>query len=204
MEKSKRKMWLMIVPALLMLILVPIILAGCGGSKTNLKLTTPFNKTEYYLGEELDVNGGVLTYTDENGEESVVIVEESFVTGFDTSTSGRKTMTIIYENKTVSVSYVVKNFRLGEYRATQVLDSDGTPSGGEIPETTLTFNANGNFVYRIPEGSQNGNFEVDVNGKIEFTANASEMTLTAYYDNDCIYLDMYGDGSSTLVLEYVA
>lgn len=217
MENSKRKIWLMVVPALLMLMLVPLILAGCGGSKTNLKLTTPFNKTEYYLGEELNVNGGVLTYTDENGEENVVIVEESFVTGFDSSTPGTKMMTIIYENKTVSVSYVVKNFRLGEYLATGMLDSDGAPIDSELPYMAMTFNSNGSMILsqqldiEDPSSIESVTYEFSVNieGNIEIRQGDDTGTahnLTVHYLNDCVYLDYPHPylGTATVVFEYVA
>lgn len=210
MENKKRKNWIIFLPVILLLMFVSILLAGCYGSEINLKLTSPFNKIEYYLGEELDVNGGVLTYTDENKREKIVVVEENFVTGFDSSTPGNKIMTIVYENETVTVAYVVKNFRLGEYLATKMLSSDGEVIQSELPYMSLEFNSNGSMVLSQQlEDSSIGTvvykFGVDTEGNLEFQIGDDTGTahnLTAYYLNDCVYLN--SNSGTRIVFELVA
>ena len=108
MVKSRKSLWSIILIVSLLLVST-FLLFGC--NKENIKeptlsLKTPF-QTEYKLNESLNVTGGQLLYTDEKGEESTVDIEESFVTGFDSSTLGEKTMTITYLGKSINVYYVI-------------------------------------------------------------------------------------------------
>ena len=55
-------------------------------------------KTEYRIGEELDLSGLEVTAHYSDGSEAVV--EDYEVSGFDSSTAGEKTVTVTYEGKT--------------------------------------------------------------------------------------------------------
>ena len=59
-------------------------MAGCsGGAKIELSSKI---QTDYFLNDNLNVTGGQITYTNEEGKVSIVDLDKNFVTGFDTST----------------------------------------------------------------------------------------------------------------------
>ena len=104
MNKLKR---VIIAVALLLVIGLPVFLTSCGKVDPKIEITTEF-KTEYYVGEKLDVTGGILTYTDENGKESFVSIEEKMLTGFSSATVGTRKMVLSYKDLTILVDYVIK------------------------------------------------------------------------------------------------
>ena len=75
---------------------------------TSLSLATPFNKTIYYVGEDLDVRGAQLLFNDEDGNANTVDVVASMVSGFDSSSIGEGKLAITYQGKTVYCDYEVK------------------------------------------------------------------------------------------------
>lgn len=88
------------------LLLTGMSLTACSfGSKPTLELYHSF-KTEYAVGESLDVTGGVLLYT-KSGEERHVNIEDSMVVNFNTETSGSKKMFISYKDCEITVHYTV-------------------------------------------------------------------------------------------------
>ena len=81
---------------------------GCsnGASLENIGLSTPI-KTNYKLNEALDLGTSklVLTYSDDS--QQTISITTSMISGFDSSTCGRKTMTISYKGKSEKIDYVV-------------------------------------------------------------------------------------------------
>lgn len=81
---------------------------GCfnGTSLENIDLSEPL-KTDYKLNEALDLGTSklVLTYSDDS--QRTISITTSMISGFDSSTCGRKTMTITYKDKSKKVDYVV-------------------------------------------------------------------------------------------------
>lgn len=77
-------------------------------SKTlvDLELTAPI-KTQYIVGQDLDLTGLELkaVYSDEST--AVIDISEIEISGFDTSTPGKKTITVTYQGKTVDFEIVV-------------------------------------------------------------------------------------------------
>ena len=63
-------------------------------------------KTEYKIGEELDLTGLVVTAHYSTGDEATVTGYE--VSGFDSSTAGEKTITVTYQDKTAAFKVTVK------------------------------------------------------------------------------------------------
>ena len=63
-------------------------------------------KTEYKIGEELDLTGLVVTAHYSTGDEATVTGYE--VSGFDSSTAGEKTITVTYQGKTAAFKVTVK------------------------------------------------------------------------------------------------
>ena len=81
---------------------------GCsnGASLENIGLSAPI-KTNYKLNEALDLGTSklVLTYSDDS--QQTISITTSMISGFDSSTCGRKTMTISYKGKSEKIDYVV-------------------------------------------------------------------------------------------------
>ena len=77
-------------------------------------------KTLYVVGDELSLRYAALSATYGGGYayEGNISVEESFVSDFDASTAGEKTMTVTYKGFSTSVSYKV----ISEEDATRVTD----------------------------------------------------------------------------------
>ena len=66
------------------------------------------SKTEYMIGEELDLTGLEVTAHYSDGTSKPVAVGDCEVTGFDSSTAGEKTIVITYEGKTETFIVTVK------------------------------------------------------------------------------------------------
>ena len=70
---------------------------------TGIVLKDSPTKTDYYIGDSLDISGCTITATYEDGSKKDITVESSWVSGFDTNTAGNgKTATITYSNDTTS------------------------------------------------------------------------------------------------------
>ena len=97
---------------LLLFVAVTFVVSGCdlfSSRQATITLTQPF-KTEYNVGDELDVTGGIITYTDVNGVSTTVTVTKSMISGFNSQTetgSNPRTMIITYNGATFSVGYTV-------------------------------------------------------------------------------------------------
>ena len=63
-------------------------------------------KTQYEIGDELDLTGLVVTAHYSDGSEAAV--EDYEVSGFDSSTAGEKTITVTYQGKTAAFKVTVK------------------------------------------------------------------------------------------------
>ncbi len=87
-------------------------LCACGAKEDGLALNSAF-KTEYYVGEALDVTGGILDFT-KNGETTQIVIEKSMVLNFSSETAATRNMVIAYTDPesektyTITVKYVVK------------------------------------------------------------------------------------------------
>lgn len=66
-------------------------------------------KTEYVLGEELDLSGIVLTVSFNEGEDTVVTLDDVTVTGYDKNTLGEQTITITYSGVPANITVNVRN-----------------------------------------------------------------------------------------------
>lgn len=97
----------MLVVAVMLVFSLPLLLSGCAkGNLEDLKIHTNF-KTEYFVGESLDVTNGKLLYTNKEGKETVVSVQENMITSFSTTTEGEREMVITYNGLTLTISYSV-------------------------------------------------------------------------------------------------
>lgn len=96
--------------ALVLVLVIPVLVSGCfGGSKEGIKIHTEF-KTEYMIGEDLDLTNGKIEYTDKTGKKTVVVITEQMVTGYDKNNAGTRELVITYEGNTLLVEYTVNPY----------------------------------------------------------------------------------------------
>lgn len=65
-------------------------------------------KTVYSVGEELDVSGGKISVTYKSGAVREVALTKEAVSGFDSSSPGKKTLTLTYEDLTAEFEITVR------------------------------------------------------------------------------------------------
>jgi uncharacterized protein YjdB len=71
-------------------------------SITGIELVGNTYKTEYILGETLDINGLEIKVNYANGTNNTIPVDSAMISGFSTSTLGTKTITVTYLDKTTT------------------------------------------------------------------------------------------------------
>jgi len=74
---------------------------------TGIAVTTLPNKIEYEVDEPLDLTGLVVTAAFSDGSTSVIDTGSLSVTGFDSSTDGEITLTVIYGGKSVTFNVTI-------------------------------------------------------------------------------------------------
>lgn len=159
--------------ALVLAVCLPAVLMAACGEQDKLSIVQTF-KTEYMVGEELDVSGGIIKYIDEEGNAKHVELQESMISVFSTEKPGNKTMMITYENETLAVKYVVKPWDVQN----NVYYSDATPGQEEKPVLLfLSFNKAQNKVTMFNALSTNEPDLVPENEKQTFQ-------MTKDYDED--------------------
>lgn len=109
---------------------------------TGIAVKTNPTKTKYYLGESFDQSGLTLTATYSNG--STKTITSGFTcTGFSSSSTGKKTITVTYEGKTTTFTVEVKSgptISIENYVKERTVDY----------KTTITFTA---VVDELPAGT---------------------------------------------------
>ena len=217
MVKTRKKL-LVVLGVISLVLLSTFLLLGCNEEPSTqepiLSLKTSF-QTEYEIGEELNILGGQLLYTDENGKETTVDIEISFVTGFDSATAGEKKLTINYLDKSIEVDYVVypEFMEINTYyQAVSLLDNSYNYLK-LISEETFEFTSN--YIPTFESGTkreftivskiiQAGKWFVVAesdNSKLEITIN-SPLSLTANIYADDEIVDTY-TFTKLLVPEFV-
>lgn len=81
-------------------------------SVTSISLSAAPTKTNYFIGEPLDVTGGKVTVTRQTGPDEIIDLTANMVTGFDSETAGTKTLTITYQEKTTTFDITVSEVTL--------------------------------------------------------------------------------------------
>lgn len=111
MEKTQNKTKIMFsILVLLLLVLTACLFAACGEGPVSpeIEIKAAF-KTEYVIGDELDVSGGILAHTNEDGQTKDVEITEEMISGFTTETAGTRSMVLTYEGLTLTIEYEVKS-----------------------------------------------------------------------------------------------
>jgi len=106
---TKKLKFSIIIAFALMLTLFAGVLAGCGnGNDDNAQIVVKSDmiKTEYVVGEELEITGGVLEYVS-NGNTTHVQITKEMISNFSTEKVGSYAMIVTYNGKTTTVGYTV-------------------------------------------------------------------------------------------------
>lgn len=74
---------------------------------SSIAMKTQPTKTTYSTGDELDVTGAVITATYSDSTTADVNVTAAMCSGFDSSTTGEKTVTVTYQTKTTTFTVTV-------------------------------------------------------------------------------------------------
>ena len=131
-------------------------------------------KTEYYVGDKLNLDNGMIKLIYDDGTTSYAVITEDMITGFDTETPGEKTVTVTYEGKTCNYNITVREPEVSdvsilsvpdriEYRYTKDYKIDVT--GGKIE---AFYNSGKTEIIDITEDMVSG-FDGDVLGIQEIT-----------------------------------
>lgn len=111
---------------------------------TELKESRKVSKTQYFVGDTLSVSGGFYAIKYSNGMEATGMLEESMVTGFDSSTPGTKTLTVTYQGKSYTFDVTVSE------KTTPTPESQATPTPAKTNGSgTSTDDGNSNSVFII-------------------------------------------------------
>jgi hypothetical protein len=88
-----------------------LVLAGCGGGSTpgdsgntvtKITVTNAPTKTEYAIGDTIDLTGMTVTVVYKDGSTGTLTITAGNISGFDSSTAGNKTVTVTYGGKTAT------------------------------------------------------------------------------------------------------
>ena len=114
---TKKLKFSIIIAFALMLTLFAGVLAGCGsGNDDNAQIVVRSDmiKTEYVVGEKLEITGGVLEYV-LNGKTTHIQITKEMISNFSTEKVGSYAMIVTYNGKTTTVGYTVnKGFDLSK------------------------------------------------------------------------------------------
>lgn len=148
--KKNYAVWLSVA---LLLILIPMILAGCNNQpagETEIFIQSSQSPRQTYVqGQELDLSRGVLTVS-EGGEQRSVPLDaaEITVTGYDKNTLGKQTLTVTYKDMTTTFEITVIPRALAENYETDYFMGDSFDSSkGRLRiarDDGSTFNVNMN------------------------------------------------------------
>ena len=153
MNMNLKKSYAVWVSVALLLILIPMILAGCNNKpagETEIFIQSSQSPRQTYVqGQELDLSRGVLTVSEGGEQRSLPLnAPEITVTGYDKNTLGKQTLTVTYKELTTTFDVTVIPRALAESFETDYFIGDSfDASKGRLHiarDDGSTFNVNMN------------------------------------------------------------
>ncbi|MGN1213157.1 MAG: bacterial Ig-like domain-containing protein [Christensenellales bacterium] len=93
--------------ALVLILALPVFAGGCFlFDSEKIEIYTSF-KTEYEIGEKLDLTNGKIEYTDANGKKTIVEITTDMITAFNSDTVGNRDLIVTYKGNTITVPYKI-------------------------------------------------------------------------------------------------
>ncbi|MDO4843006.1 MAG: bacterial Ig-like domain-containing protein, partial [Phoenicibacter congonensis] len=173
-------------------------------SLTSIAVTTKPTKTSYFKGETLDVTGGKITAKYSDGSSEVVSMTASMVSGFNSSTTGTKTLTVTYNGKTATFTVSVIEKALSRIMVTTlpsktvyIIGESLNVSGGKI---TAYYNDNTSTIINMTASMVSG-FNSSTTGTKTLTVTYEGKTATFQIrvtDGAGLKGDADGDGLITV------
>lgn len=187
---------------------------GLGGEKTpdGLSIYSNFDTT-YYVGQSLDVLGGILDYT-KDGKTKKIAITEDMITGFSTEKAGNRNMIVTYQGETLVINYTVKEIPTKPNVSTSKVyksQENFSSNGGNEEKTVayIRFHYVGNdlyfkFVEGDPEASSNYSYDAAIWDKpVEQHGLLIEEKLDTSFDMDKdVWTLTYSDTTSSIVKTY--
>lgn len=102
---------------------------------TGIAVKTAPVKTEYVEGTGLDVSGGVITASYDNGKTEDIDLTEDMISGYDNTSVGTQTITVTYGGKTASFQVTVKEKSLESIAITTAPSKTTVLEGKELDVT---------------------------------------------------------------------
>ena len=162
---------------------------------TGIKIKSLPTKTTYIKGEDLDLTGGEITVTYEDGSTNDVNITENMVTGYNKDTLGEQLITITYAEQKLTFNIVVKNEVVGiklksePTKTTYIKGEDLDLTGGEI---TVTYEDKTTKDISITEDMITG-YNKDTLGEqtitVTYSKNTETFKITVKNDVDEIELE---------------
>ncbi len=213
MRNNKLKVFISSLALVMFILPAVLIFFFFSGSQGTLSVRKNF-KTSYTLNESLDVSGGYLDYVSKDGEELLVEVQADMILGFSTTTSGTRTMTIVYQDASLELKYTVSNFVYGDYAVSNIktvnnLTGEFTevPYKQYFPNLTLReISFNPDLSARIGLDLDNEsslktiNYDFDIDGEIHTIS--GDIKANGYFRDGKVYL-IYTQNSESEVVYLV-
>lgn len=150
---------------------------------TSIEIKTAATKTNYYIGEILDISGLVIEGTYSNGTKKIETVTSGSITGFDSSVIGTKTLNASFEGKTITFDItvvekpVLKRIELSFDKLEIIADDidstvitmQGYDQNNEKIDVNINLYKNGNLTNNAP-------FKTLTEGNYKFVAKSGEIT----------------------------
>ena len=154
----------------------------------SLEIYSTTHKTEYVVGESFSVDGLTMLVTYSNGRTAVVPVEESMVSGFDSTTAGQKRIVVMYGNKTCTMAVEILNKSIMEMQLVPpkkllyIVGETLTFDGGYF---FISYNDNSTEKVDLDNLFKTGNMGVLVTDEdsTTFTKTQATCTIRLYYKN---------------------
>lgn len=191
---KKLKITLCVTFALLLLLLA-VVMVGCGKTDNGesyeygeIVVKSGTIKTEYEVGEELEVTGGILEFT-QNDKTTHVAITKNMISNFSTERAGSFSMIVTYKGNTTSVSYTVYE----AFDMTKIYKSTNT----SLPTVWFKFNTQSEKFY-MAQG-----LAAAPTTEEEWATYGAIGTYTKKYNNGvlCVTITVTNPDSSTVTAE---
>ncbi|GEM_PF-3524967 len=160
----------------------------------SIDVTTPPAKTSYRIGEELDLTGIVITASYSNATSAVIDVNDCFISGFDSSIEGVKTVVFTYDGRTATLNLTVL---LPEFYYTA--NSNGTITitayNGTEPDMVIPSVYEGKTVSAIGNGAFERNLVIR---SVVIPASVKRIGSRAFYSCTNLQSAVFRNGLETI------
>lgn len=169
------------------LLAIPVVLVGCakGNPVVGIEMNTMPTKTNYYIGEELDLTGATVSIVHENGEVEVVDMSKTSLSNFDSSTLGKKQVIVTYKvdgvEFTTSINYTVVAREPISMSIETFPDKTQFVAGSPIDLTGLTVR----ILYSAPEGQEGASIVrgLDLLTTDDLIAHEGQTSVKVHFNN---------------------